>query len=236
VGSVATRRPRAEQAEHLVAADGVDDVDVEPRAVLRFEQGRAATVDTDDHPPSLRRAGADRKRGDVGPSGAAGSAHGPRAGKNRAVERSRNGRTAIGTMALALAVSVLAACGGTSGPTGIADDVRPVASTVPSWFPAEFTPPAGAIIINYIARPDTGAVPIGRSVTWLVDRPYDKVVAEVDAAVAAAGWTPTDRVVADESGTQRTSVYIETDQVKVVRTFTDTALSGVRVSVELTPR
>lgn len=147
--------------------------------------------------------------------------------------RSWSGRTAV---VLGLVLPLLAACGGSSGPTGIADDVRPVASTVPSWFPEEFTPPTGAVIINYITRPETGAVEIGRSVTWLVDRPYDEVVTEVDAAIAAAEWTPTDRVVADETGTRRTSVYIETDRVKVVRTFTDAALSGVRVTVELTPR
>ncbi len=137
---------------------------------------------------------------------------------------------------MAFAVALLGACGGGSDSSGISEDVRPVASTVPSWFPAEFVAPPGALIINYIARPETGAVPIGRSVTWLVDRPYDKVVAEVDAAIAAAGWTPTDRVVAAETGSRRTSVYIETDRAKVVRTFTDDTLTGVRVTVELPPR
>lgn len=237
MGVVAAVGPGTERVEQRAGPGGeIDDLDVEALAVLRFEEGRAGAVDTDDHPPSLRRTPPARKP----VPDRTGSAHRATRGQNRHVHRnpSRNLRRhgIVAAVSAAIAVATLGACGGDSGPSGIAEDVRPVASTVPSWFPAEFTAPTGAVIINYIARPETGAVPIGRSVTWLVDRPYDKVVAEVDAAIAAAGWTPTDRVVTAETGSRRTSVYIETDRVKVVRTFTDDTLSGVRISVELPPR
>jgi hypothetical protein len=105
---------------------------------------------------------------------------------------------------------------------------------LPPWFPTQFPPPQGGIVVEVINEPTTGAVTFGRSVTWRVDRGYQQVLADVDATLERIGWTPTDRLATeDEEDSRRTSIYVENGIVEVVRVFVDANLKGTRVTVEL---
>ncbi len=138
---------------------------------------------------------------------------------------------------VALVLSLGGGCGGTSAPEGITDaGEQAVADSVPEWFP-EFRPPLDGVIIDIIDRPATGVEDIvyGRSITWRVDRPYQQVVTEVDRQLANLGWIPTDRTAVEDAGSQRTTIYIENDQLEMIQVYRDEALKGVRVTIELPP-
>lgn len=134
--------------------------------------------------------------------------------------------------------ALTAGCGGGSDtPSGLEDPLASAATvTIPSWFPTAFPGPTGGVVVDVISRPLTGDVKVGRTVTWRVDKPYDRVVQDVDALVADAGWTPTQRLQSDDDASRRTSVYLENDTIEVIRVYTDENLKGVRVTVELPPR
>lgn len=134
--------------------------------------------------------------------------------------------------------ALLAGCGSDATPQGITDPGREaVASTLPAWFPA-FAPPAGGVIIDIIAEPSTGVQDIvyGRSVTWRVDRPFQEVVTDIDRQLRNLGWVPTERRASDEPGSQRTTIYIENDQLEMIQVYRDDSLQGVRVTIELPPK
>jgi len=135
-----------------------------------------------------------------------------------------------------LLAAILAGCGGGSTPPSPVDDPgdRTKALPLPAWFPAQLPPPQDGVVVEVIDEPTTGAVAIGRSVTWRVDRSYQEVVAGIDASLARIGWTPTDRKATEgEEDSSRTSIYIENGIVQVIRVYVDANLKGTRVTVEL---
>jgi hypothetical protein len=136
---------------------------------------------------------------------------------------------------LLLAV-VVSGCGGSPKPPESVDDLgsRTRSLPLPEWFPAQYPPPEGGVVVEVIVEPTPGDVTIGRTVTWRVDRPYAQVVADVDATLARIGWTPTDRKATEgDKDARRTSIYIENGIVEVIRVYVDAALEGTRVTVEL---
>jgi len=154
--------------------------------------------------------------------------------------RSRRLRAVIPSVAaLALCLTLAAGCGGSGRPDGISDAAaEKIADSAPAWFPASFPPPRDGVIVSILEDPQTGndKIEFGRSVTWRVDRPFDAVVADIDATLRSLSWMPTDRLATkDEQDSRRTSIYIENGTVEVIRVFTDTNLKGTRVSVELPP-
>ena len=84
--------------------------------------------------------------------------------------------------------------------------------------------------VESIEKPDPG---VGRSVTWRVPGGFDDTLRSVERNFRSLGWSPTDRQDATDSGTRRTSYHLQNDQVYAVHVYSDDALSGVRLTVEL---
>lgn len=147
----------------------------------------------------------------------------------------------VATSSLALGALGLAGCGGgEDGPGGIVDPAAgpAVAERAPAWFPAQYPPPSGGVIVEVIEDPqtDNDEIEFGRSVTWRVDRSYEEVLRETDAVLASLQWTPTSRDATEgDADSERTAIYIENDTVWVIQVYTDANLAGTRVTVELTP-
>jgi hypothetical protein len=131
-----------------------------------------------------------------------------------------------------VAPGALVACGGGSAaPSGIEDPAASASpGTVPEWYTAPVRPPPGSVVVEAIERPEPG---FGRTVTWRVPGSYDDTVEHVERTFGSLGWKETDRTDTTEGGSRRTSLYVENDQVFAVRVFSDEALKGVRLTVEL---
>jgi hypothetical protein len=135
-------------------------------------------------------------------------------------------------LSLVLALAALGGCGGgTAAPQGIDDPVATATpQPVPDWYTAPFRPAAGSVVVEAIETPDPG---FGRTVTWRVPGSFDDTLTNVNRTLDSLGWKASNRQDSSEGATRRTSFIVENDQVYAVRVFSDQALQGVRLTVEL---
>lgn len=137
--------------------------------------------------------------------------------------------------ALLLCVAIglpAAACGDDdSDVVDAAAEAEPVER--PDWMPPEWDPPQGAVLVEVLDDPADDFEP---SATYLVDRPFDEVLEEVQRILDTLRWTPRDiadpRFGLDEGGASHMYFFLDNGRLQSVRVFADPELSGTRVTVE----
>jgi hypothetical protein len=141
-------------------------------------------------------------------------------------------RRALAALSALLVAVALVGCGdGSAAPAGIEDPAATASQgPVPDWYTAPVRPPAGSAVVDAIDAPEPG---FGRTVTWRVPGSHEETVSHVERTFASLGWKETDRTDVSEGGSRRTNLYVENDRVFAVRVFSDEALKGVRLTVEL---
>jgi hypothetical protein len=134
---------------------------------------------------------------------------------------------------LCAAIGLLAAaCGDDdSDVVDVAAEADPVDR--PDWLPPEWDPPRGAVLVEVLDDP---ADDFEASATYLVDRPFDEVLEEVQRILDTLRWTPRDiaepRFGLDEGDASHQYFFLDNGRLQSVRVFADPELSGTRVTVE----
>ncbi|MDY7105960.1 MAG: hypothetical protein S0880_32645 [Actinomycetota bacterium] len=142
--------------------------------------------------------------------------------------------TLLRTVALCAALGLAATACGDDDDTDVVDLAAQAESVDrPDWLPPEWDPPEGARLIEVIDDPADDFEP---SATYVVDRDFDEVLADVQRILDTLRWTPRDiadpRFGLDEGGSSHQYFYLDNGRVQSIRVYSDPNLSGTRVTVE----